>query len=230
MSKYLTKLKVGTSARGVNNFNCNYSFNGPSLNCGDYYKEGLKHKFYSDDEKDVKLLIDIIRRFRFGTIITNITKTSFEFESKTENEQIFFFRICRYVRTLQIKKVLEDTIIINKSGVKIQNAFLLAHYYNYNNNSLIMNISYYNPSMDGFYDASNNINILKLNKPYKLLKDFKANLKKKQLDGSSSTGIAFTSLFVWSNATYNVEKPILFKLLKEKDFKAAEKYLLHVWK
>ncbi|MFK5282749.1 hypothetical protein ACI3PL_24600, partial [Lacticaseibacillus paracasei] len=87
---------------------------------------GLKHKFVSNNESDIKLLINIIRRFRFGTIITNITKTSFEFESETEQQQIFFFRICRYVRRSNIKKILEDTIIINKSGVKIQNAFLLA--------------------------------------------------------------------------------------------------------
>ena len=228
MSKYLTKLKASNSARGPQYIGINYNFNGPSLGCGNYYKEGLKHKFYSDDETDVKLLINIIRRFRFGTIITNITKTSFEFESKTENEQIFFFRICRYVRRHNIKKILEDTIIINKSGVKIQNAFLLAHYYNYANNCLTMNINYYCPTMDGFYDSSVN-SVLRLNKPYKLLKDFKANFNKKQLDGYNN-GQAFMSLFVWSNTTYNVEKPILFKLLKNKDFKAAEKYLLHVWK
>ena len=104
MSKHLTKLKAGTSARGTRSLNINYPLNGPSLGCGNNYKEGLKHKFYSDNETDVKLLINIIRRFRFGTIITNITKTSFEFESKTENEQIFFFRICRYIRVKNIKK------------------------------------------------------------------------------------------------------------------------------
>jgi hypothetical protein len=226
MSKYLKKLKEGTSARGNKYINSNYNCHGVSLYCGNGYKEGLKHFFSSNDESDITLLIDIIRRFRFGTIITNITKNSFEFESKTENEQIFFFRICRYVRCSNIKKVLKDTVMINKSGVKIQNAFLLAHYYNYKS-GYCMNISYYNMGFDPFYDASSG-NSLKLNKPYKLLKDFKSSFDKTIKDNYNNSQ-SFMSLFKWSEKTFNVEKPILFKLLKNDDFKAAEKYLLHVW-
>lgn len=56
------------------------------MNCGNGFKEGLKHKFISNNESDIKLLINIIRRFKFGTIITNITKDSFEFESETEQQ------------------------------------------------------------------------------------------------------------------------------------------------
>jgi len=228
MNKHLTKLKAGTSSRGSQYLNSSYNCSGVSLNCGNYYKEGLKHRFYSIDVTDIPLLINIIRRFRFGTVITNINKNSFEFESKTENEQIFFFRICRYVRTSNIKKILEDTIIINKSGVKIQNAFLLAHYYNYKNNSLIPNIAYYNMGFDPFYDASVS-NSLRLNKPYKLLKDFKSGFDKVIKDNSSNNQ-SFMSLFRWSEKNFNVEKQLLFKLLKNNDFKAAEKYLISVFK
>ncbi len=225
MNKHLTKLKAGTSSRGSQYLNSSYNCSGVSLNCGNYYKEGLKHRFYSIDVTDIPLLINIIRRFRFGTVITNINKNSFEFESKTENEQIFFFRICRYVRTSNIRKILEDTVMINKSGVKIQNAFLLAHYYNYKS-GYCMNISYYNMGFDPFYDASSG-NGLKLNKPYKLLKDFKSSFDKTIKDNSSNNK-SFMSLFRWSEGLFNVEKKLLFKLLKEKDFKAAEKYLLSI--
>jgi hypothetical protein len=229
MTKYLIKLKAGNSGvRGSLKINEQYYFNNASLTCGNNYKEGIKHKFYSDDETDIILLINIIRRFRFGTIITEIKKNSFEFENKTENQQIFFFRICRYVRTIAIKKILEDTILINKSGVKIQNAFLLAHYYNYKNNSLIPNIAYYSAGMDGFYDSSSNSSIT-LNKPYKLLKDFKLNFNTIKLKNQEN-GYGFNSLFEWGVKKHKSEKELIFKFLKEKDFKAAEKYLLHVWK
>lgn len=227
MSKYLKKLKKGTSVKGGFNLNEEYNCNGASLSCGNGYKEGLKHKFYSDNNSDIILLINIIRRFRFKTIITDITKNSFEFESKTENEQIFFFRICRYVRLNNIKKILEDTILINKSGVKIQNAFLLAHYYNYTNEHY-MSIKYFNQGFDPFYDASNQT-FLKLNKPYKLLKDFKLNFDKTIIKHQKNNQ-SFMSLFRWSESNFNVEKKLLFKLLKKEDFKASEKYLLKVYK
>ena len=227
MSKYLKKLKKGTSIRGNNLLNENYNCDGASLNCGNYYKEGLKHEFYSNDNSDIILLISIIKRFKFGTIITKITKNSFEFESKTENEQIFFFRICRYVRTEIIKKVLKDTIIINKSGVKIQNAFLLAHYYNYTNGHC-MSIKYFNQGFDPFYDVSDESN-LRLNKPYKLLKDFKLNFDKTIIKHQEK-GQSFMSLFRWTESSFNVEKKLLFELLKKEDFKASEKYLLKIYK
>jgi hypothetical protein len=221
MNKYLKKLKAGTSHTCLNS---EYYFS--QMSCGNGYKEGLKHFFYSDDETDIKLLINIIRRFRFETIITNITKNSFEFESKKQTEQIFFFRICRYVRRSNIKKILEDTIMINKSGVKIQNAFLLAHYYNYRDNSLKLNISYYSMSMDGFYDLTTDINFY-LNKPFKLLKDFKDAF----VLSKDAKYIMYNGLFANSKTNnHKKNKELIFKFLKEKDFKAAEKYLLHVWK
>ncbi len=222
---YLIKLKKGTNPNhGVFYINQQYSFS--SMSCANGFKEGLKHKFVSNDQSNIKLLINIIKRFRFGTIITNITKTSFEFESETEQQQIFFFRICRYVRRSNIKKILEDTIMINKSGVKIQNAFLLEHYYNYRDNSLLQNIIYYNTSMDGFYDPSNGVAI-RLNKPFKLLRDFKAAL----IPEKNKNIITYNYLFMYTNTTnHKNDKELIFKFLKEKDFKAAEKYLLHVWK
>ena len=222
---YLTKLKKGTHSTYSEHY-INQQYSCSSMGCANGFKEGLKHKFVSNDQSNIKLLIDIIRRFRFGTIITNITNTSFEFESKTEQQQIFFFRICRYVRRSNIKKILEDTIIINKSGVKIQNAFLLAHYYNYQNNSLVQNIAYYSVGMDGFYDASNSVAI-RLNKPFKLLRDFKTALIPKK----NKNVITYNHLFMYTNTTnHKKDKELIFKFLKEKDFKAAEKYLLHVWK
>lgn len=222
---YLVKLKKGTNpSYGQVYINQHYCIS--SMKCANGFKEGLKHKFISNNKSDIKLLIDLIRRFRFSTIITNITENSFEFESETEQQQIFFFRICRYVRRNNIRKILEDTIMINKLGVKIQNAFLLAHYYNYQNNSLILNITYYNTSMDGFYDPSNETNI-RLNKPFKLLKDFKEAL----IPLKNKNNITYNYLFMYTNtANHKNDKELIFKFLKEKDFKAAEKYLLHVWK
>lgn len=222
---YLIKLKAGTNpSYGGNYINETYNFS--SMNCGNGFKEGLKHKFISKNESDIKLLINIIRRFKFGTIITNITKDSFEFESETEQQQIFFFRICRYVRRSNIRKILEDTIMINKSGVKIQNAFLLAHYYNYQNNSLQSNIAYYQAGMDGFYDPTSG-SAIRLNKPFKLLKDFKAAL----IPVKNNNNITYNYLFMYTQTiNHKNDKELIFKFLKENDFKAAEKYLLHVWK
>jgi hypothetical protein len=218
MKKYLKKLISNHDYMGSKDIQ--YSF--VEMNCGNGYKNGTKHMFYSTDESDITLLINIIRRFKAKVIITNITKNSFEFESSHELLQIFFFRICRYVRSSAIKKILENTIMINKSGVTIQNAFLLAHYYTgINTNG---HIPYFNFSMDGFYDVSTNGNNdgKYLNKPYNKLKDLIDFL-------TSSETITYNYLFKYELKTKQI-RDNLFDLLKKEKFKKAEKYLLEVFK
>ena len=220
MNKYLTKLKIIDSEKGFLYLNTKFNFTG--MACANGYKEGLQHKFESDDVSDIILLINIIRRFRLDVKITNITKTSFTFESPNLNIQVFFFRICRYVRHEIIKKILTDTILINKAGVKIQNAFLLAHYYNYDKNG---KIPYFNASMDGFYDpTSSGIgNNTYLNKPFKNLKDLKKELSKIYI-------ITYNYMYMYCNKNRINDRKIIFSLLKDNDFKAAEKYLLFIFK
>lgn len=217
MSKYLTKIKKGTSDRGINKMNIKFNFT--TMDCGNNYKEGLSHKFESDDSTDVLLLINIIRRFRLGVKISEIKPKSFIFESPNENIQIFFFRICRYTRLDNIKKILYDTIEINKSGVKIQNAFLLAHYYNYNNQG---KINYYNSSMDGFCDLSSFPQYYYLNKPFKYLKDLKLFLM-------SNNPIIYNNIY-FSEQKSKQDGETVMLLLKNNDFKAAENYLLYIFK
>lgn len=220
MSKYLTKLK-NTNNNYINTLEVRYNIE--SYGCGDSYKNGLKHKFESHDKSDITLLIDIIRRFRLGTIITNITEKSFEFENTTERRQIFCFRLCRFVRTNLIKKILENIILINKSGVRIQNAFILGHYYSHVN-SLNNNIPYYYGPRDMLYcpKLNNDVIINGLNKPYKTLKKCILNIDSKE--------IYYSNIFKYSEIDLVKEKTELFNILKTKDFKKAERYLLKTWK
>jgi hypothetical protein len=221
MNKYLTKLKNNNKNYSENTLNVRYNIE--SYGCGDGYKSGLKHRFYSKDKLDVILLIDIIRRFRLGTVITNITENSFKFENTTERKQIFCFRICRFVRTTNIRKILENIILINKSGVRIQNAFILGHYYTHVD-SLHNNIPYYYGSRDILYCPRTNSSgkeFNSLNKPYKTLKECISNI--------DLEGMPYSSIFQASTVDLIEEKTELFNILKTKDFKKAEKYLLKLW-
>jgi hypothetical protein len=222
MSKYLTKLKNISGNNYIGTLEVRYNIE--SYGCGDSYKNGLKHKFESHDKSDVILLIDIIKRFRLGTVITNITEKSFEFENTTERRQIFCFRLCRFVRTASIKKILENIILINKSGVRIQNAFILGHYYSHVN-SLHNNIPYYYGPRDMIWckkhnDFSKEIHVL--NKPYKTLKECIFSIDSKE--------IYYSCIFEQSKIDLVKEKTELFNILKTKDFKKAERYLLKTWK
>lgn len=226
MSKYLTKLKKNPN-NTVTDGRLNYKFDFTTMGCGNGYKEGLKHRFETNDSEDIPLLIDIINRFKLGTVITNVTNKSFEFESTNTVIQIFFFRICRYTRRINIRKVLEDTVMINKSGVTIQNAFLLAHYYNIH--PVSRKIDYYNGAMDGFYDAGPTY----LNKPFKTLKSFKEYL-------NPTTFGAYNYIYMYYTTSQKVNGKTLkdvenlriklFKLIRNKEFKKANRYLLSIFK
>lgn len=219
MSKYLTKLINDPNYSDASKMNIKFNFT--SMNCGNGYKQGLKHKFETDDPKDVIILLEIIKRFRLGTIITNIKKKSFEFESTTVSAQIFLFRICRYTRSFIIRKVLEDTIKINNKRVGIANAFLLAHYYNYfSNNNYINNIGGFNGSMDGFYDPSSNYYCY-INKPFKKLSDFKYYV-------CANYSITYNNIYAYKVSNLK-DKKTLFDFLTQDDFKAAEQFLLNIY-
>jgi len=211
MKKYLKKLISNPNSK--NSLGIKYML-GESINCGNGYKNGTKHEFYSDDPVDHVLLKEIFKRFRIPVTITNVKPNSFEFESATEIIQIFFFRICRYTRTNQIRKILEDTILINKAGVGIANAFLLAHY----NNTAI---PYYNDSMDIVYGFRM---IYILCKPCKTLAIFRDKL----LKPGTNEYIIYNYLYQPVDGNTNNRK-LLMKLIKEKDWKAANKYLLSLF-
>lgn len=213
MSKYLTKLVSNPSYDS--SLDVKYSI--LSFMCGDGYKNGTKHKFESKDITDVSLIINVIRRFRLGTIITEITKNSFVFENTNEKLQIFCFRLCRFVRNPNIKKILENTILINKSGVVIQNAFILANYHSFLKNSIECNINYYDNSRDIItHDNS------RIHKPYKTLKECIEVIK--------TPKTYFSSIFKSSTSEMKNEKIKLFKFLNKQEFKKAERYLLKVYK
>lgn len=218
MSKYLTKLINDPNS---DNSKMEIRFNFTTMSCGNGYKQGLKHLFETDDPKDVIILLEIIKRFKLGTIITNVTKNSFEFESATVTAQIFFFRICRYTRNKCIRKVLEDTIKINKKRIGIANAFLLAHYYNYQNNSTFNNISGFNGTMDGFFDPSNQYKQGFINKPFKKLSEFRNIV-------CVHNHITYNYIYMYKEIDSNSKKT-LFSFLKKDDFKAAEQFLLKIY-
>lgn len=105
-----------------------YTLNG-GICCGDSYKNGKSHKFVGS-EKQVEILINIINRFKLPDIIlSEIEKTSFIFSSKNNRQQVFIFRLCRYIRTNNLTKILETTIELNsKNKLAIYHSFVLAHY------------------------------------------------------------------------------------------------------
>lgn len=218
MSKYLTKLKEGTDPYKKGNFT---KFDFTQMNCANYYKEGLRHKFESTDSSDIELLIKVIKRFRLDVKIENITKNSFEFESSNMQIQIFIFRICRYVRNKTVKQILLDTLEISKTGIKFQNAFLLAHYKQYNVNYHV-GINY-RIDMDIVYDdCSTNLHKQQyLHVPLKNLKDLKA-----KLTGSSTV---YNHLFQFKQRNI-IEKETVLNFVKQGDYKAAEKYLFFIFK
>lgn len=219
MSKYLTKLINNPNYSDNSKMNIKFNFTG--MSCGNGYKQGLKHRFETNDSKDVTILLEIIKRFRLGTIVTNIKEKSFEFESTTISAQIFLFRTCRYTRFSNIRKILEDTIKINNKRVGIANAFLLAHYYNYfPNNNYINNISGFNGSMDGFYDPSSNYKQY-INKPFRKLSDFKNNV-------CVDKGITYNHIYMYKESNLK-DKKTLFDFLNQNDFKAAEQFLLNIY-
>lgn len=135
MAKIIRLLSDGNRHDGYNDYNISLS-----LSCGDGYKDGLYHRFIGN-ELDVKNLIEIIKRLKI-TNITNITPTSFDWNSKNKGCQQFVFRLCRFVR---FKGFLDLILDINKKHkVTIHNAILLAGYELYYDNKL----SYFNSGRD----------------------------------------------------------------------------------
>jgi len=123
MDRYIKNIKGGGNAF----LNLNYNISSNAICCGDGYKNGTKHYVYSKEKKEIEVLIDVIRRFKF-TRICRVTDNSFEFYSPNQKIQIFFFRVCRYIRNPTLFNVLKETVNINDLGVDITNSFLFAHY------------------------------------------------------------------------------------------------------
>lgn len=143
----LIKLKAG---KGGNMEYTHYNIT-ESLNCGDGYKMGVSHKFEGTEEQ-VTLLVEILKKFRLCTI-SNITKNSFIFSSDTIREQIFSFRICRFIRNKTFTQVLKDTLMINTQyKVIIPNAFVIAMHLNR------YKLTYYSGNMDILYFKNDAVN------------------------------------------------------------------------
>jgi hypothetical protein len=207
MSKYIKKLKSNENQAGT--LNIEYSL-GQSISCGNGYKNGTMHMYYSQDLEDIPLLLEIFKRFKIPVTITELKPNSFKFESATEVIQIFFFRLCRYTRTIGIRKILEDTILINKAGVTIQNAFLLAHYNN-------LNIPYYADTMD-IVNGFKGFGVI--HAPVKTLKEFKT-----KLDLYTITSMIYNNIYK-TIVNRTKDRTLLLSLIENKDWKAANKFLL----
>jgi hypothetical protein len=223
MSKYLRKLK-SAYLRPEEDKTLNLKYSLQTFNCGDGYKAGTCHEFKTNDPSDIKLLLDIIPRFRLGVKFTEITDNSFIFESPNKHIQIFFFRICRYMRDPKIKKILENTIMINKQKVPIQNAFLLAFYYTWRN----CDRGYYDNNRDILFDPGykypqSHENARYLNKPFKTLKEFK------ECFYVEKNNIQYSHIYIHHLKTKQ-ERIEFKKLVHNQEFKKAEKYLLNVFK
>lgn len=122
----LIKLKNGTQSLGSY---ITYNIS-QSLSCGDGYKEGTSHRFEGTKE-EVELLVKVLKKFKLCTV-TDIKYSekisSFVFSSENKRKQIFCWRICRYIRSKSIKKILIDALEINKiHKVIIPNAFVIAY-------------------------------------------------------------------------------------------------------
>lgn len=106
-----------------------YNLKGPGMGCGDYYKNSNSHKLVGT-KKQVEVLINLIKRFKLpDLVLSQITDTSFIFSSKNRRQQIFVFRLCRYIRNKEIFNILEKTIELNsKNKLAIYHSFVLAHH------------------------------------------------------------------------------------------------------
>ena len=106
----------------------NYSLNG-SMSCGDSYKNGKSHLFVGN-KTQVEILLDIINRFKLPDVkLSEIKETSFIFSSDNLKQQVFIFRLCRYIRLNNLMKILKITIELNsKNKLAIYHSFVLAHH------------------------------------------------------------------------------------------------------
>lgn len=170
MEKYIENLEPYDKKYIDKKYNISYG----NINCGDGYKTGKRHYIYSESEEDIEILINVIKRFKLARVC-KIKPNSFEVYSTSYQVQIFFFRLCRYIRNNVLLNVLKETIRINDLGISIQNALLFAHYKNF-----------FNKEGDGInkyqvYNGRDLINFLYNNgvnhSIFKNLKSFKDNLK-----------------------------------------------------
>ncbi len=100
------------------------------MNCSDGYQNHHIHKFTGSKE-ECTLLITLFKKFDKIMQLHNIKEESFIFESKIKfknKNQRIFFKLCRYVRTRTLKKILVKMVDLIDNGVKPYNAILLAHY------------------------------------------------------------------------------------------------------
>ncbi len=121
-----------------------YHLSSRSLKCGDGYKEYKKHIVFLDSEEDFDLYIKFIKLFTNNFKILD-SKRILIFSSST-NYQIFLFRITRYIRNEDFKKIIRCTIDSFKSEkLSPYDALIFSVLVNLNSNT-----SGYNVGMDIF--------------------------------------------------------------------------------
>jgi hypothetical protein len=135
-----------------------YTLNNNSMSCGDSYKNGKSHKFVGT-KTQVEVLLEVIKRFKLPDIVlSDIEETSFVFSSKNLKQQVFTFRLCRYIRSNNLTKILKTTIELNsKNKLAIYHSFVLAHHIQalFEKKAVPM---YYVSGMDLVYMCNNCIN------------------------------------------------------------------------
>jgi hypothetical protein len=202
MKNFIIKLIDLKSAIHVNRQRYDISIS--DITCGDGWKRGRKFFLFCTKEKDLELVLEVMRRFKMIKF-SNIQPNSFEFYHLT-NEKVltYFFRIARYVRSQSHINILKKTLEINDSGVNIANSFAMAHSYCLIKGELrAYDISYGRDPFTKYYHY----------KLYKNINSFKRTLRNNKL--------AYTNLFLMAQQTDE-----LTRLLMSNSFKEVESILI----
>lgn len=173
----------------------------PSMSCGDGFQKTLKHTFKGTKEQ-VDLLVTIIKEFDICEL-NIIDELSFSFKSKKQKIQRFVFKLCRYIRNIDLLEILKVTKKCIDLNIPVYNSFLIGHYCK-------EDFKYYNSNMDIIIISRYS----KTRKLFKTKEDFLERLNKKGLINS-----------IYKSSRYNINK-ILISLVKDEKYKEAEALLL----
>lgn len=118
------------------------------MSCGNTYHDNPIHKF-SGTNAECNLLIPIFKHFTRVVKIHSTKNSEFVFEAIAGNKpkvQKIFFKLCRYVRNEDTRRVLKSILDLINNGVKPYNALLLGHYSVHSMNSLKSSMDIVYPS------------------------------------------------------------------------------------
>ena len=173
-----------------------------ALTCANTYHDGKAHMLKDVKTERIDKLLQLINALNL-TSVEVIDENSFKFESKNARKHRFIFKLCRYVRSESIFKIIETAIEAMEQGVKPYNAILIGHY--------IDEPKYYVNHMDIINKASWRIGFI--TKGYKTEKEFIA-----RFTGGRMINSIFTSI-------RSAECNNILTLVRNKEYLAAEKIL-----